>query len=610
MGLRTMFGVHQVHWASAKLAAWMVAAPLPGIDRYLLAIRWAALLGVSVIILGTRAPSVYAGFYGEARFSPLAMLPLAFGYNLILSPLIWHKRPLARGRAGWLIVADLFQATLLTGLTGGLNSIFFILFPIAMVEAALTCRWPAAAALSISIAALHLIVALAGLGSGWDSAAVANLTARTFVILTLGALVTLFSGEMRSEEAARRQAAEAVSQAAVLNEIFLRLGEDSLEPERILSTILDGIQILPAVAFGLVLLPEPNAAGPRWQVAASTTTHHPRGEQIPDLTWADSQQLIFTLGRETNHPLPDFMAGDAVDQLICGRLIALGRETLGLIVVGRRPARPLSEAEHGFLRTLVMEAGLALRNAQLYSREQNQVARLRQFEERQSVFFSAISHELKTPLTVLKTLAPSLRRLPELPAATQTEIIDRIEQNLSRLELLIIDLLESSRLETNAVALHLRPVNLSNRVRRVLDSLTPLLERKHQQVNLSIAPDLPPVWAEGRRVEQILSNLLNNAAKFAPRHSIIDIELSRVGDKAQVCVVDAGPGVAVEDRERIFDKFYIAAQDKALAGVGLGLFICRELVRLHDGRIWLEDRPGGGSRFCFTLPLAIEDRRP
>jgi signal transduction histidine kinase len=208
---------------------------------------------------------------------------------------------------------------------------------------------------------------------------------------------------------------------------------------------------------------------------------------------------------------------------------------------------------------------------------------------------------------VLKTLVPSLQRLPEVPAGMQAEILETIEQNLGRLELLITDLLESTRLEADAVALHLRPVNLAGRAQRVLDGLTPLLERKRQRVVLRAADGLPPVWADGRRVEQILSNLVHNASKFAPPGSDIEIELSPEDGAMQICVADAGPGVPPGERERIFDKFYIAVKDKALAGAGLGLFICRELVRLHGGRIWVEDRPGGGSRFCFTLPLASEE---
>jgi two-component system sensor histidine kinase KdpD len=376
---------------------------------------------------------------------------------------------------------------------------------------------------------------------------------------------------------------------------------------------LEGTRVLSSLAFSLALLPGSNKSC--WQVAASTTTRHPVGKQITEPKWEQIDRPIFYAGAGQSLALPEFIVDDNVDQLVCARLSTPGGDTLGMIVVGRQTDHPMSDDEQAFLRTLAVEAGLALRNAQLYAREQEQVARLRRFEELQSIFFSAIGHELKTPLTVLKTLAPSLRQLPELPVDTQAEITETIEQNLARLELLINDLLESSRLEAEAVALHTRSINLVNRVQRVLDSWAPLLDRKRQQVSLKAESDLPMVQAEGRRVEQILSNLMNNAAKFAPPDSTIEVELGSVDDVVQVCVVDAGPGVPPEEQARVFDKFYIAAKDKALAGAGLGLFICRELVRLHGGRIWIEDRPGGGSRFCFTLPRADkvtsdEENRP
>ncbi len=266
--------VHQVRHPSNKLAAWMVAAPFPHIDRYLLAIRWAAIMGVSVIVLGRQSGSVSDEFYGEMPVSPLAILALVYGYNLLLSFLIWRKRPLAQGRVGWLLIGDLLQAILLTGLSGGLNSIYFILFPVTMVEVGLTFKVKAAVVLSVAIAALHFLVVSAGLSTGWDSLTVAILAARSFVILTLGALLTLFSEEMRRAETAQQSAAQAASQAAILNEIFLRLGEDSLEPERILSTILDGAQVLPAVSFCLVVLAEPDSKPRRWRVAASTSNRH------------------------------------------------------------------------------------------------------------------------------------------------------------------------------------------------------------------------------------------------------------------------------------------------------------------------------------------------
>jgi signal transduction histidine kinase len=441
-----------------------------------------------------------------------------------------------------------------------------------------------------------------------------------FALLLTGGMIDLFGEQVRREHAARQSAALAAAQMAVLNEISLRLAESQLEPERILATILDSTHTLPDIAFSLVVLPDPVTG--QWQIAASTTDWHPVGQRVPKIDWDGStprffsaepgssvrpQPEFFLAGVGATRPLPEFVAGDGITQLIGVPLILPTGVVMGAIAVGRQTDHPLSDDEQLFLRSLALEAGLALGNAHLYAREQEQVERLRRFESLQATFFSAAAHELKTPLTVLKTLTPTLPQLAQLPPPTQAEIIETIEQNLSRLELLVNDMLESARLEAGTIALHRRSIDLAGRTQRVLGRLSPLLERKQHAISLQIAPELPWVWADGKRVEQILTNLVDNATKFAPVASTIEVALNRANGAVQVCVADAGPGVPPGERERIFDKFYIAAADKALAGVGLGLFICRELVRLHGGCIWVEDRPGGGSRFCFTLPIAAEE---
>ncbi len=544
------------------------------------------------------------------------MLILVAGYSLLISGLIWRLQPLATGRIGWLLLSDVVVATLITTLTGGAGSLFFLLFMIAIVEAGLAYRWHVTIALIATISLLSLLAAV--LSPSWNASVAAVTVVRFFSLLLLGTLIALFSEQMHHEHAARQVASLAAARMAVLNEISLRLRESQFELERILATILNSTRTLPDIAFSLVVLSHP--VGHYWYVAASTTERHPAGQRVPEIDGdcfmphfrlADSgtarpQPAFFLAGVGTTRPLPEFVADDGITQLIGVPLILPTGVITGAIAVGRQTDRPLSDDEQLFLRSLALEAGLALRNAQLYTREQEQVERLRRFEDLQATFFSATAHELKTPLTVLKTLAPTLCPLPHLPVQTQNEISETFAQNLARLELLVTDMLESARLEAGTVALRRRSLDLADRTRRVLERLTPLLERKQQSVDLQIPANLPLVQADGKRVEQILSNLIDNAAKFAPPAGVIEVSLSQKDGAVQVAIADAGPGVPSQERELIFDKFYNAA-DKALAGVGLGLFICRELVRLHGGHIWVEDRPGGGSRFCFTLPLASED---
>lgn len=130
------------------------------------------------------------------------------------------------------------------------------------------------------------------------------------------------------------------------------------------------------------------------------------------------------------------------------------------------------------------------------------------------------------------------------------------------------------------------------------------MAQKSLQIELEAEPDCPRIFGDRRRLEQIMSNLLNNAIKFSPTGGLVQLAIHHINQDVQICVADRGPGVPTEAQEKIFDKFHIATDDQALAGSGLGLFIARALVRLHNGRIWLENRPDGGSRFCFTIPIS------
>lgn len=580
------------------LGRWLdrlaIPSPIAQIDRYLVLIRWEVILAIGII-------SLFRGFQSSALLSPLAALPAIIAYNLPVSFYAWRRQPLASGQVGWLLPGDLLQSTLAVAFTGGYHSFYFILFLLVITELALAFPWRVALALAISSDALQ-VGAMVLYRPQWEPFAAYMVVAKFFISLIAGGMAILFSELMRREDAARQEAARRAAYTAALNAIFVHLGESGLNLEHTLEAILKSTHTLPDAAFSLVLLPGSNDES--WRVAASDTDRHPVGERVIGLAKDGSDRIFFSAGTDSSHPLPPFVAEDSIDHLTGVYLRSPDGEILGALVVGWQSDRTLGDDERTFLQSLALEAGLALYSARLYAQEREHVARLQHFEALQSTFFSAIGHELKTPLAVLKMLVPSLRQLPELPADMQAEIAESIEQSLGRLDTLITELLESSRLEAGAIALHPHAVDLVQLTQRVLDELAPLLSRKNQRVTLQVKPNLPQVWADSRRVEQILSNLMGNAIKFSPPESTIDVQLCSVDDAVQVCVADVGPGVPPEERERIFDKFYTATKNRALAGAGLGLFICRELVRLHGGHIWMEDRPGGGSCFCFTLPEA------
>ncbi len=573
-------------------------SPLAQIDRVLVSARWAIILIVGL-------PLLFEPFQAGMSLSPPTVLLAITAVNLPISIYAWQRRPLANGRIRWLLLSDLLQFPLAIAFSGGYRSLFFALAFLIMAETAQSFRWQAALAWAATIGALQVAASLFPTPPVWGALAATMIAGKLIISLLVGGLVILFSELLRREEKLRREMTRTAARTAALNALFMRLGESVLNLEQALAAILNGAQTVPDVFFSLVLLPEEGNGC--WRVAAASSSHHPIGKIISDLGWSPDETTFFACGVDERHPLPPFTAGDAINRLSGVFLRSPDGEALGALLLGRRSSQPLDDSDQLFLQSLALEAGLALRNARLFAQEQAQVAQLQRFESLQSTFFSAISHELKTPLAVLKMLLPSFPQWPDLPAAAQSEMVETVTHNLARLETLITDLLESARLEAGAIALHRQAVDVSRLIGRVREDLTPLLARKKQQLAITLPPELPPVWADGRRVGQILSNLLGNAAKYGPPESEIGLETAVNNHTLQITISDAGPGVPPAERERIFDRFYIALGNKTLGGAGLGLFICRELVRLHGGQIWVEERPGGGSRFCFTLPLADEE---
>ena len=560
-------------------------------NRLLVFIRWA------VIIAGGVMES-FDGFGGSTLALPTAVWLALVAYNLPISFYAWRHQPLANGRGKWLLWADLTQATLAVVLTGGYRSFYFILFLLAMTELALVYPWQAALSAALAISGLEVAAMMLGESPASEPFG-AYLVAGKFILSVLvSGVVTVFGELLRREEAARAEAARSTAQIAALNKVLLQLSESSLSLDRTLAAILQGTHLLSDVAMSLVLLPE--AQQDIWRVAACDSVGHCIGEHIHGLEVDKLTSPIFTA--LAPHSFPIFAVMDGLAQIAGSPLRTPAGEVAGILMVGWKSAHTLCDDERAFLQALAQEAGMALRNAHLYAQEQEHVTRLKRFEKLQSTFFSAIGHELKTPLTVLKMLVPSLSQWADLPAGTQMEVIDTIAHNLDRLEILIADWLDSARLDAGVIELYRQPVDMRRLSQHVIDELSPLTARKQQLTHLQADTDLPQIQGDRRRLEQVLSNLLGNASKFAPPKSVIDVLLKRKEDAVQICVEDTGSGVPLSERERIFDKFYTTVENQALAGAGLGLFVCRELVQLHGGRIWVEDRPGGGSRFCFVIP--------
>jgi PAS domain S-box-containing protein len=224
-----------------------------------------------------------------------------------------------------------------------------------------------------------------------------------------------------------------------------------------------------------------------------------------------------------------------------------------------------------------------------------------------SELISIVSHQLRTPMTSIKgyTDLLYLETVGEINEA-QRRFLSIIKSNADRLALLANDLLDISRIETGRIRLNLEFIHISAIIDEIAASLRGQIEEKGLSLKLDIPEGLPPICGDRDRVAQILTNLIDNARHYTPAGGQITVSAQVKGNFLQVGVADTGIGIAPEDREKIFNRFYRADHPlvQEVAGTGLGLPIAKSFVQIHGGEIWVESEPGRGSTFSFTLPLA------
>ena len=233
--------------------------------------------------------------------------------------------------------------------------------------------------------------------------------------------------------------------------------------------------------------------------------------------------------------------------------------------------------------------------------------KLLEIDRRKSIFISTASHELRTPLTSMKVHLANLRDgIDGAVTDDQRRSLVRVEANLSRLRILIDDLLDLSQIEMGQATVRLEPVALGNVIAKTVEDLHPFSSERSVNIVISLPSDLPRVCADPDKLRQILLNLLHNAVKFTPVDTIVDLIVMRISaDEIRISVRDVGPGIAQEDVDKIFQPFYRApTAHKKTKGAGLGLAITKLLVELHHGRLWVETEPNRGSCFSFTLHSA------
>jgi two-component system sensor histidine kinase KdpD len=285
--------------------------------------------------------------------------------------------------------------------------------------------------------------------------------------------------------------------------------------------------------------------------------------------------------------------------------LAARQASVGIIRVHVREGKaPPDDTILRLLTTFAAQAGLYIERSKL-AREASRAQLLEESDRLKSALLSSVSHDLRTPLAAIKASATVLlQEDAALDATTRTDLLSAINEETDRLNHLVGDLLDQSRIEAGALRLKRDWCDMDELIRAVVRRLASPLAVF--QVRLQLPADLPLILADYVQVDRVISNLLENAIRFAPPGTAIEIAARAGEGELTVTVTNQGPAIPSRLHPNLFDKFYRISEDRSPnMGTGLGLSICKGIVDAHGGRIWVESPVTGdsGTRFAFTLPL-------
>src|SRR5256886_14313594 len=263
--------------------------------------------------------------------------------------------------------------------------------------------------------------------------------------------------------------------------------------------------------------------------------------------------------------------------------------------------RDRTKPETAFFWTFLDQAASIIERARLH-RESLQIELLRRTDALRAALLSSVSHDLRTPLSSIKAAASSLLQEDvQWDEEARRSFALAIEQEADRLNRLVENLLDMSRIEGGALKPEKEWYPVDELIHDVLGHMQPILQGR--TVVTKLPTDLPPVELDYLQMDQVLTNLIENAVRYTPTESPIEITAHLEGEQMVISVADRGPGIPPVDLERIFDKFYRVLGTQHTTGSGLGLAVSKGLIEAHGGRIWAENREGGGAVFRFTLPV-------